>query len=187
MRTFIAVDLAADIKINLSGFVRKLKRISPPAIHWVREEGMHVTLKFLGEIEENQAGVIGGHLRTMAGETPAFPLIVRGAGTFPPPPGNPRVLWIGLEENPPLQAFQERLETTLETLGFPRERRPFHPHLTLGRIKAPGGLGAVLEMIVKNGKTSWGEMMVKEVIFFRSVLKPFGAEYTPLFKGPFQQ
>ena len=186
MRAFIAVDLAPEIKTVLSDLLRKLKRIAPPAIHWAREESMHVTLKFLGEIDENQAAGISRVIATIAGETPAFSLTVRGAGTFPPSPRPPRVLWVGLEECPPLLALQANLEAALEARGFPREKRPFHPHLTLGRIKAPGGLGAVLEAVRKNETSLWGEMTAGELVLFRSLLRPSGAEYTPLEKGIFR-
>jgi 2'-5' RNA ligase len=71
----------------------------------------------------------------------------------------------------------------MEALGFPREVRPFQPHLTLGRIKAPGGLGAVLAIWTKNEKVVWGEMFVREVVLFQSILRPSGAEYIPLRKG----
>jgi len=183
MRAFIAVDLPPEIKADLSGLIRKLKRIAPPAISWAREEGMHVTLKFLGEIEEETAAGIGRAMTIVAGKAKGFAVAVRGAGMFPPPPRPPRVVWIGLEDSPPLMTLQAGLEAALETLGFPREQRPFHPHLTLGRIKAPGGLGAVLDAIRKTENVRWGEMNVGELVLFRSVLRPAGAEYTPIEKG----
>jgi len=186
MRIFLALDLPSEIKSALADLLRKLKRVAPPAISWAREPGLHLTLKFLGEIEETRLPGIVAAMQSVADTTPAFPLVVRGTGVFPPEPRPPRILWVGFEETPPLIDFQRRLETGMETLDFPREARPFHPHLTLGRIKAPGGLGAVLDIWTKNEKIVWGEMTVREVILFQSILRPSGAEYSPLGKGLFR-
>jgi len=183
MRTFLALDLPSEIKSALADLLRKLKRVAPPAIGWARDSGLHLTLKFLGEIEESRLSEIVPRMKSVAERTPAFPLIVRGTGVFPPPPRPPRILWIGFDETPSLLDFHRRLEVELEVVGFPREVRPFQPHLTLGRIKAPGGLGAVLDIWMKNEKINWGDMIVREVVLFQSILRPSGAEYIPLQKG----
>jgi 2'-5' RNA ligase len=180
MRTFIAIDLDPVIKRNLTDFLGRLKKLGPKNISWVREEGMHLTLKFLGEIEESQASPISKILCSVSKKCPRFSLSVRGTGYFPANPKYLRVLWVGVEEQPVLMGLQNELESELEKLSFAREKRTFHPHLTLGRVRAPSNLNEVLEELEKNKITVFGTMTVQKITFFQSRLKPSGAEYTAL-------
>jgi 2'-5' RNA ligase len=183
MRTFIAVDLPAEIKDGISSFVQKIKRTAPGGISWTKIEDMHVTLKFLGEIEEAALEAIAGTVRMIAAETPMFPLTVAGTGTFPPGSPRPRVLWIGLAESVPLNTLNGRLEEALETLGFPRENRPFHPHLTAARVRAAGLPQRIIDRFVENQDVPFGNFEAREVVVYQSILRPAGAEHQPLFSG----
>ena len=136
MRTFIAIDLEPSLKQNLCDLLRRLKKLNDRSVSWVRESGMHLTLKFLGEIDEDQAVNIAEILKNVCSISSSFPLSLRGTGFFPANARNPRVLWIGIIEEPALMNLQACLESELERLGFPKEERPFHPHLTIGRIKS---------------------------------------------------
>lgn len=180
MRTFIAVELDPVIKRNLSDFLGRLKELGPKNISWAREEGMHLTLKFLGEIEESQASSIQNILGTVSKKYLRFPLAVQGTGYFPANPKYVRVLWVGIEEQPILIGLQKELESELEKLGFAREKRAFHPHLTLGRVRFPSNLDEILKELEKNKAAVFGEMTVHKITFFQSRLKPSGAEYTAL-------
>ena len=180
MRAFIAIDLDPEIKKNISDFLRRLKKLEQPKVGWIKEQGMHLTLKFLGEIDEAQATRVQGLMKDVAALARAFSLKFQGTGFFPPPPKLPRVLWIGAAGEPTLGELQERLESGLEKLGFSRENRPFHPHLTLGRVKSPAGLGEVIAELEKNKEAGFGEMVVKKVTLFKSTLRPSGAEYSVL-------
>jgi len=185
MRAFIAIDLDPEIKKNLMDILRRLKRLAPQNVGWVKEHGLHLTLKFLGEIDEIQATQIKDLMKDIAGTTKPFPMEMKGTGFFPPASRHPRVLWIGTTEQPLLAELQERFEDGLEKIGFSREDRPFHPHLTLGRIKGPFALAEIIAELKKQEAAAFGEMIVNKVALFQSVLKPTGAEYSILEEGLF--
>jgi 2'-5' RNA ligase len=186
VRVFIAIDLDPHIKTNLTGFLTHLKNLGRARISWVRQEGMHLTLKFLGEVDEPLLEKVKALLQEVGAVSRPFLLKVRGTGVFPPGARNPRVLWVGVEEDPALGELQARLESSLKKLGFPREDRPFHPHLTLGRVKSPGDLRLVLAELEKRRDDVFGEMMARTIILFRSTLKATGAEYAPLIESRLQ-
>jgi 2'-5' RNA ligase len=183
MRTFIAIDLDPAIKSVLSDFIRRLKKMGAPAVGWAKESGMHITLKFLGDIDEDQAVPVKDGLTTVAGTFAAFSLKIRGTGFFPLNARHPRVLWVGTSVEPVLNELQKEMESRLAALGFPREERAFHPHLTLGRVKAPGGLHDIVTEFNRNAHTEFGEMTVRKITLFKSTLKPTGAEYSILEEG----
>lgn len=176
MRTFIAIDLDKEIKDKLSSFLLELDKVSKK-IKWARKEGMHLTLKFLGEIEEKMIPEVESLLKGISSKCPSFVLRLKGTGTFPEGSKNPRVIWVGIEESQDLKAIQAQLEEELEKTGFPREKREFHPHLTLGRIKPHSYLGGIFSLLESNKESDFGEMKVKKIAFFQSILKPTGAEY----------
>ncbi len=188
MRAFIAVNIPLEVKGNLQeeiGRLRTLIRGGP--VRWVRPEGIHLTLKFLGEISNSNLGEIGQVLEREVNRHPFFPLRVGGFGCFPNR-RRPRVLWIGItEENGTLAQVQTAIEEKLVPLGFGKEGRPFHPHLTLGRVRRnismselPQLQDAVDEFVV--GQI--GHFEVSEIHLIRSILKPSGAEYSTLMEFP---
>lgn len=176
MRTFIAIDVEDKIKKKLSFHVEQFQRLSQ-GVKWVSEEGMHLTLKFLGEIEVSRANKVENVLRTVCSQCKPFPLVLKGTGYFPQDRRYPRVLWIGVEEQQNLMVLQEKIEIELEKEGFPREERKFHPHLTMGRVKFPSGIHRILEELERLKSENFGAMVVKKITFFQSLLKPSGAEY----------
>jgi 2'-5' RNA ligase len=177
MRTFIAIDLEAPLKRNLEALIAELRPMGQN-VRWVNAEGMHLTLKFLGEIPDLKAGPISDALEHIAGACPAFPLRLKGTGYFPPGRRDPRVLWVGVEGDHRLMVLQKDVEAAMEKMGFEREKRDFHPHLTLGRVKSPGRLGPLLLELDKRQGTDFGGMTVDRVTFFRSTLRPSGAAYS---------
>lgn len=184
MRTFIALDLDTAIRDRLGRLIEHL-RYKGGGVGWVKAAGIHLTHKFLGEIDEVKAAEVRAVLERAAAAAAPFPLAVKGTGTFPPGSRSPRVLWAGVTVEPGLAALQERLESGLEAIGFPRETRPFHPHLTIGRVKAPKLLGGIPAELAKYADADFGAMTVRKVTLFRSVLRPTGAEYSVLFEAPF--
>lgn len=178
MRTFIAIDLDKTLKETLEGLICRFRRQGGD-IRWVKPEGMHLTLKFLGEIGEETVAKVMSSLGVVASRHKPFRLIFRGTGTFPPG-HKARVLWVGIEESPDLKALQEDLEREMERLGFPGEERGFHPHMTLGRVKASLGLQPLLQEFGKEAATIFGETEAACLTFFQSTLKPTGAEYSIL-------
>ncbi|MEW5900562.1 MAG: RNA 2',3'-cyclic phosphodiesterase [Acidobacteriota bacterium] len=179
MRTFIAIDLDAKLKENLESLIAALRPLAKN-VRWVNTSGMHLTLKFLGEIPETDESRIAGILTSVAKRHSPFRLALQGAGTFPPGGKNPRVLWVGVAENPALQALQEEVEKEMEKIGFEREKRAYRPHLTVGRVKFPSPLDRLLVELENRRDQSFGEMRVRKITFFRSILHPAGAEYKPL-------
>ena len=182
MRTFIAIALSQEIKQVLFRLIEELDDmdLGQKKIRWVRKEGMHLTLKFLGDIGNEKVSQIENVLKTISEKFQPFFMKFRGTGTFPPRPKNPRVLWIGIEEEETLKTLQHQLERELEKLGFPRENRKFFPHLTLGRVKVFSNLRQTLLLLEKYSGRHFGEMKVEKITFFQSQLKPTGAEYSVL-------
>ncbi len=179
MRTFVAIELEKEIKDTLSAFIRKLDA-GKSNIKWIKYQGMHLTLKFLGEISSEKVTEVKSVLGKVADDYPSFELSLTGTGTFPPKAHVPRVLWIGIDENPSLQTIQTRIENELYKIRFPKEQRKFHPHLTLGRVKGPHNIGPVIQMLEQHKENDFGRMTVNRITFFQSTLKPTGAEYTIL-------
>jgi len=183
MRTFIAIDLDDPLKQNLEALIDEL-RPNGKNIRWVNAQGMHLTLKFFGEILDQDVSRLAGLLENLIKSHSAFDLKLQGSGWFPPGRKNPRVLWVGVEAGPSLGILQKDIEIAVEKLGFPREAREFHPHLTLGRVKFPSRLELLLLDLEKHRETFFGDMRVSKVTFFRSTLKPSGAEYSVLSEFP---
>lgn len=185
MRTFIAIDLSPEIKKTLSLLIEELDK-GNRNIRWVRQEGMHLTLKFLGEIGRERIQEIENVLKRISRKYEPLVLKFKGTGSFPPGKKNPRVLWVGIEEGEILSALQAHLEEELEKLGFPRELRKFHPHLTLGRVKSFFNLRETLSLFEKYRERDFGEMKAEKITFFQSILKPTGAEYSVLSEFEFK-
>jgi 2'-5' RNA ligase len=179
MRTFIAIELDQTIKDALSALINKLDSCGRN-IRWVKPQGMHLTLKFLGEVSEDKIQEIQSVLGRMVKDYSRFQLRLKETGTFPPEARIPRVLWIGIEENASLQKIQTRLENELHKIRFPKEKRKFHPHLTLGRVKGSQNLETVMEILGRHKQDEFGKMTVNRVTLFKSTLRPSGAEYTIL-------
>jgi 2'-5' RNA ligase len=175
MRTFVAIDLNPEIKASLSSLVRSLRQ-TKAEVKWVGEPSFHLTLKFLGEIAAKDLEPIVSAMEAEARKSAPFYLECRSTGHFPKK-GSPRVIWAGVVPSPELMDLQRRLEIAFEKLGFPREARDFHPHLTLGRVKSSRHLETVLRLLKQYEDKSFGQMEVKALTLFESILRPEGAEY----------
>jgi 2'-5' RNA ligase len=179
VRTFIAIDLDDSLKRALETLIGELRPLAS-SVGWASAFGMHLTLKFLGEISEANAERVIASLEEVAPRHRDFGLVIAGTGAFPPGRRDPRVLWVGAAPEPPLLALQEDIEREMEKLGFEREKRQFHPHLTLGRVRFPSGLDSLVRELRKYQNHRFGGMRVQEFSFFQSTLKPSGAEYSVL-------
>jgi 2'-5' RNA ligase len=179
MRTFIAIDLDPGIKRSLSDLIRRLKKAGPEGTSWAREAAMHLTLKFLGEIDEPRSEAVGRAMDEAVLPGRPFPLQVRGTGYFPDA-RSPRVLWAGIAPSAELDSIQARLDSGLAAIGFEREARPFHPHLTLGRVRSAPGVRAALTELELQKNADFGTMTASKITLFRSDLRPSGAEYSVL-------
>jgi 2'-5' RNA ligase len=144
MRLFVAIELDGRIKDAL-GRAQALLAAHDRAVRWVTRDQMHLTLAFLGEVPDGRVPVVCDAVRRAAGRCRPFDLTVSGGGCFPPG-GGVRVVWVGVQEpTGRLPSLQAAVAEELDAVGFPKEGRPFSPHLTLGRVRddrTRGGLRA---------------------------------------------
>ncbi len=178
MRSFIAIELPETIKKALAEFQQELGKCGAD-VRWVRSENIHLTLKFLGDIEEDKADIIAEKIKGTCKGQPGFKLSISGTGVFPNN-RSPRVLWAGIELNDEINELQTGIEEAMASLGFKREKRRFSPHLTLGRFRSLRGKQAVLDKMDSYTEKIFGLMDVKSVLLMRSDLGPGGAKYTEM-------
>jgi 2'-5' RNA ligase len=173
LRAFLAVEVPEAPRPAVLDLVRRLKERVDGGIRWVRDDSLHLTLRFFGWTDRPRLDAMREPLAAAARACGPFAMGFRGVGMFPER-GRPRVLWVGLELPAQTFALQEACERIAVGAGFPPERRAFQPHLTLGRWK-DGGRRPVLPLV-----TDLGRGTVDHLVLFRSELKPSGAVYTPL-------
>ncbi len=181
VRAFIAIELPESVKSFLVKISAELKLCGGP-VKWVRPEGIHLTLKFLGSVPSDLLPRIHEAALPLFREQKPTQLHVSGLGAFPHL-RRPRVVWAGLEDPAGvLSPLVNSLETVLEPLGFPKEKRPFNPHLTLGRFKSNEKSSELIEAIRQKMDIVGPSFVADHAILFESVLKPSGAEYFQLFR-----
>ena len=182
-RLFIAVELTPAARLYAEKVLRMFKEKLPSGVRWVRPEGIHLTLKFLGNVSNDAVPIIESSMCRAAEGIYPFTVRVQGAGCFPSS-RRPRVLWLGLQgELETLLTAQSRLEDSLEALGVDRETRRFRPHLTLGRVS--GGLSeGWAERLEKTlqivGAMGSCDLPVDGLSLMESVLGKEGAVYTQM-------
>lgn len=177
IRAFIAATLA-ESTIEEIAKVRLLLQEAKGDIRWTRLEGLHLTLKFLGDITRSQVEPILSVLQDVVHQRQTLNLVAQGLGAFPSL-RRPRVLWVGLKGEG-IAELSEAIETALMPLDFPPEEREFTPHLTLGRVRSPRGWERVFSLIKEHEQAYFGESRIDQLTLFQSELRPDGAIYTPL-------
>jgi 2'-5' RNA ligase len=184
IRAFIAVPLPRPLLEKIAAVQRQLeKRVSPHSVRWVHVEGIHLTLKFLGDTPTDKLPAIRQALAAVARLAPACTFAVGGLGCFPNP-RRPHVVWVGVHEpSGRLAALQDSIEEVLAPLGYAPEERGFTPHLTLGRVQqraSSGDAARIGEVVASTQVERLAEVSADHFALIRSVLKPTGAEYTVL-------
>jgi 2'-5' RNA ligase len=184
VRTFIAIELDETIRIALADLQERLKaKVPRDSVRWVKSEGIHLTLKFLGNVPANRIEEVERVLTRSCAGFSAFSFSVGGLGCFPNP-RRPRVVWVGVqEESETLKRLQKAIEEGMERLGFPPEGRRFHAHLTLGRTQRRASSGDVRrlgQLVEETNIGELGQMEARAVSLMKSDLKPMGAVYTQL-------
>jgi RNA 2',3'-cyclic 3'-phosphodiesterase len=181
MRAFIAIDLPDALHAALA----KAQQDFCGACHdarWTRPDGIHLTLKFLGEISDAQTKQV---VEALAAIGPFLPLTVEVTGFgFFPQATRPRVFWAGVAAPPALVEFARRIETSMEKIGFAREDRPYSPHLTLARFQVPRPQPALEAAVAGQGAISLGKFEASEFFLFESKLSPQGAQYRKVMRFP---
>lgn len=175
MRLFVAVEIPAEIREKIADFIARVKPRLDGA-RWVRPEGMHITLKFLGNVVDEKRGAIESALDTI--KSLGFTLSLQNIGVFPTP-RSPRVLWIGIDSGPELARTAAQVDQALAPLGFEREKRAFTPHVTIARFNERGKKSDV-SPVLSEPNLSFGTMTATEFHLYESKLSPQGARYTKL-------
>ena len=182
VRLFVALQIPPAVRENLGEFLATLRAISSQP-RWVRTENLHITLKFIGEVQAVKLGDIRAALSAVHSDR-AVTLDFRGVGFFPDGK-RPRVFWAGIQASANLARLAGDIDRALEQLGVPPEKRPFSPHLTLARFEPPRLPENLRAAILENTKREFGPVVSKEFHLIESKLKPGGAEYTTLETFPF--
>lgn len=185
MRLFFAVLLDDHTRQRVALVQEAMKRaLAGQRISWVKEENLHLTLRFLGEQDEKglrQAIETG---QFVASQHSHFRFVVRGAGVFPDT-RRARVLWVGVEEPvEPLYRLAHHLEQSLRQHGFPSEDKPFRSHITLARIKEPPPAQVVQRLLESLPDEPLGGVEVRSFVLMQSALHPNGSVYTPVQEFP---
>lgn len=184
IRAFIAVELPEELRREVAAFEAELKRAGAD-VKWVEAANLHLTLKFLGNVTEEQIASLKEPLAQACRPLSRFTLTLEGIGAFPKTT-YPRVLWVGVNEGKErLIELAQQVEEACSKLGFAAEERPFAAHLTIGRVRSQEGIGRLvrqLQLAEFRGKTM---TPVSRVTLFQSTLGSGGPAYAPLAEVPF--
>jgi 2'-5' RNA ligase len=174
MRVFIALDIPDEIRAHLTQYMERVRALAPQA-HWARVEGLHVTLKFIGETSEQRVEEI----KTALALIKAVPFDVRftGIGFFPNAKA-PRVFWAGVDGGEDLPRLASAIDSALGKIGFAREQKDYHPHLTLARTSARSL--RELQPLLEDNPPQFGTMTAREFFLYRSQPQKGGSKYLKL-------
>jgi len=176
MRLFIAINFSRAFKNKMAELLAELRQL-PVAVKWVVPENIHLTLKFLGEVNPDRIEAIGDALRRASRGIKPWELEIKGTGVFPNW-RTPRVIWVGVSTEPSLVELQQKLTKEYVVLGFPAER--FTPHLTLGRLRPGISSSHLQDRMQKLAGVFWGRERVTAISLMESRLSSQGASYTPI-------
>jgi RNA 2',3'-cyclic 3'-phosphodiesterase len=189
VRLFVGVELDDGVRSAAAAAAETLRdrlvRIAPGLdARWISPPNLHITLWFIGEVDDERAAAIQGALGPRF-DTPVFTLAVAGCGAFPPS-GPPRVIWFGVTDGAGSMVDLYRdVARRLVPLGFEAERRPYSPHLTIARVKdMPRSSSRTFREMLADTAADLGSCRIGNVTLFRSRLSPKGANYEPLVRVP---
>ena len=189
MRLFVALEIPAAVRENLAVLIEELREADSSSAkaktRWVRPENLHVTLKFIGHVDNAKLEPIRAALTEVRSNQPVD-LRFRGLGFFPSEK-RPRVCWAGMEVSPNLALLAGEIDARLEKVGIARETREFAPHLTLARFDPPGISEQLRGAVQRNAARDFGTLHTKQFHLIESKLKPSGAEYTTLHSFSFAE
>ena len=187
IRSFLAFELSPEIKEQIGAVSRELKKSSLP-VRWVKVENIHLTIIFIGSVNEDAIHDIKEKAHMVVDKFSIFKTRLSGVGVFPDF-RRPRVIWIGLNgEIERLSRFRDELQRELKVVGLKEEKRPFRPHLTIGRFKGRLNRDGELKWILdKYHDISSDPHYLNELILFKSDLKPGGPVYTKMAVWPLRK
>ncbi len=178
-RCFIAIRMSEAVILCVQELLLTLKTAGAD-VRWVGNESIHLTIKFLGELNEKQIEEVKRVIQEVVLSHSPFTFKVTGVGGFPTLQ-NPKVLWAGVTSSKELISLHKDIETALSGKGLEREIKDFTPHLTLGRIRSSSSLDQALSVLEKAGNRVFGKVEVSELVLMESHLLPSGAKHTNLF------
>jgi 2'-5' RNA ligase len=175
---FVAIELPAPVRRKLIEHIDRLRTLVPDErASWVPEENLHLTLKFLGDVTLTKVELVARAAQSAAELVEPFELIVGGGGAFPAN-GQPRILWIGIEDpSGRLGLLHQTLDAECAKVGFAGEQRPFHPHLTIARLRKPQG-SRQLTTMHKEIEFDRETVLASDLALIRSELHSAGARHT---------
>jgi 2'-5' RNA ligase len=184
IRTFIAAELPEKIKQEINNYIISLKKTAPE-VKWVKARGIHITIKFLGEISLQLCEQVKGDLSGISDIAKPFKITINDSGAFPNK-HRPRVIWLGLEQDAEnsLVKLHKWVDNKLSPLGFEKEKRKYSPHLTIGRVKKPEQLNKLFQYLDET-PLPVSTFDVNEIVLMQSELKSTGAVYAPIRKYDF--
>jgi len=180
MRTFVSVEIPGKIKNNINKMIVKMKRRlkAGEQVKWVDKNNLHITLKFIGWIEDGKIEKMTDSLANSVKDFGAIKVSIAGLGVFPDE-RHPRVVWAGIDEGwDRIKQLSERIEDRLSKESYgKRENREFSPHLTIGRIKEKIDPETLCGLIEKNKKERYGSFAAKNISLMKSTLRRSGPIY----------
>lgn len=182
IRAFVALEIPAEVLRRLGDVSDQLDLLSLNGRR-TRLEGIHLTLKFLGNISEEQVTDLESRLKPAAEAVGPFEVEVAGVGVFPHLT-RPRVIWAGVRPSGALTELQQQVESAVTEAGFEKEKRAFRPHLTLFRLKSTRNRDNLVRYLSRSETPRFGKFQAREFHLFQSKLKPGGAEYSKLISWP---
>lgn len=184
VRTFIAIEPGEPIQAAGEELAHRFSK-SVDGVRWVQKDNIHLTLKFLGDVEDRELHSVCKAAANVAKKVKHFSLAAKSVGAFPSNE-KPSTIWIGAtDKDQKLNQLHSSLEDALADIGFPVERRPFKGHLTLGRARSSrGGNPALSELIEQYADHEFGVIAVKELVVFSSELSRTGPTYTTIGRCP---
>ncbi len=185
VRAFIAIKIPEYIVEKIKSVQNELKKTTTQ-VSWVNPGNIHITLKFLGNIDESKIDEVVSQIKNAVVGLPQFNIRIQGIGAFPNFK-RPKVFWIGTEQNEQLIKLANSIDMNMLTLGFKKESRPFKAHLTFGRVKGTQEMTECLDILHQNINFKGGCFLAEEIFLIKSDLKPTGAVYTPLEKIKLEQ
>jgi len=181
-RVFCAFELPESLRVRIAKHSELVREsVTEAAASWSRPENIHLTLKFFGNVDRAQVPSISAALARVVQEFSTIEIAVSGTGVFPRP-SRQQVLWIGIsDQSGALAKLQQRLEDECALEGFPKEDRAFRPHLTIARMRKPNNANRLADAHLHAGFSAV-DLVLNELVLFRSELSSKGSKYTPLSK-----
>ncbi|WP_420265514.1 RNA 2',3'-cyclic phosphodiesterase [Candidatus Magnetominusculus dajiuhuensis] len=184
-RTFIAIDISGAQRAAIGHTIGTLKPLRAD-VKWVRPENLHLTVKFLGDLDEGAVDKIALTLKELTAGYAPFQIELRTIGAFSSLK-RPDIIWTGVTKSPELDSLAADIEEGLSLIGIKKEGRPFSPHLTIARVKSLRDYTPLYEKLCAISDKDFGVCDVREIALMRSELTPGGAQYTRLKSFPLDQ